>query len=118
MADLADRLLEISRLVMEVPPREAQVALAQVAALTLLLSVRAAELDSEEASPTQTVESVWMNPAQVEQIYGLSLAWLLEHARALEQAGLVSKVSRKMKLYHRAKLGRWIAARQAAPDGA
>jgi hypothetical protein len=118
MADLAEHLREAAHLAMEVSPEEARRLQLQAVTLAALLAARAAELGPEAPAPA-AVEPAgrpeWLNPAQVEATFGLPAAWLAEHARELERAGLVAKPSRKLRLYHRAKLGRWIEARRANP---
>jgi hypothetical protein len=53
--------------------------------------------------------------SQVEAQYGLSATWLNEHAREMEKVpGLVSKPSRKVKLYRAATLRRWIESKGLA----
>ena len=54
-------------------------------------------------------------PLQVEQQYGLTPGWLREHANELEQVpNLVSRVSRKGRVYKASVLRRWLEARGVA----
>jgi hypothetical protein len=114
-AGLAHLLREAVNFAAKTGPSEAKAVLPQVAALALVLSLRAGESATDVAPPSPAAESIWLSPAQVEDLYGLAPAWLGQHARDLEQAGLVAKVSRKTRLYHRARLGRWIEARRSNP---
>ena len=114
MADLVAALRDLGHLAAELGPSEARRLLPQVAALSMLLASKAAEVGPEAPAPTKVEgeAAVWLNPTQVEQTFGLPVPWLLEHARELEQVGLVAKPSRKLRLYHRAKLARWVEARR------
>jgi hypothetical protein len=104
-------------------PEEARTLLAPLAALTLALAVRASAAPPTPptgdgvSSPNGHAEAapLWLNAAQVEASFGLTRGWLSEHARELERVpGLVSQVSRKVRLYRATVLRRWLDARVVA----
>jgi hypothetical protein len=63
-------------------------------------------------SPERERESEeWLNAEQVEGTFGIPKRWLADHARELRQRRVVSRPSRKLVLYHRARLARLLEAR-------
>ena len=108
--DLGQLLREPER-VGQLSTEEARALVTQVAALLVLLSSRASESqitkDQENKDPAQ-----WLSAEQVESRFGLPNSWLMEHRRQLASLGIVSRPSRKLRLYDSKKLGRFIESRR------
>ena len=121
VADLAALLAEPSR-VTELDPEAARALLSQVSALAFALAVRAATTPpapspggGDGSRNGHPEPAVWLSASQVEAVYGLTAAWLSEHSRELDRVpGLVTKPSRKVRLYRAATLRRWLEARTVA----
>jgi hypothetical protein len=120
IVDLAALLMDPAQ-VTELDPAKARSLLAPLAALAFALSVRAATAPPApppgdgDGSRNGHEAAVWLNGSQVEAQYGLTPTWLREHARELEQVpNLVSRVSRKGRVYKASVLRRWIEAKGLA----
>ena len=52
----------------------------------------------------------WLSAAQVEARFGVPKRWLSDHAADLRRRRIVSRPSRKLVVYHRARLARLLEA--------
>jgi len=66
-------------------------------------------LTSPPGRPEESVE--WLNSTQVEQRFGLTRRWLADHASELRRLRIVAAPSRKVRIYHAARLRRYLEAR-------
>ena len=104
------QLLREPQRVSQLSMEDARTLITQLATLLVLLSTRA----SETSQPVVVSEPpvLWLSSEQVEQRFGLSNAWLMEHRRQLAGLGIVSRPSRKVRLYDIKKLGRFVESRR------
>jgi hypothetical protein len=120
VTDLGEHLRAAAHLATEIDPSEGRRALAEVAALALLLASRAAE-ERPEVSPLSPVsmeaarEPVWLNAEQVQALYGLTPGFLAGHRAELAQLGAVSKIGHRTYVYRASKIRSFIQNRSVDP---
>jgi hypothetical protein len=103
------QLLQQPERVSQLSIEEARALVTQLASLLVLLSTRASEPSPAVISASP---EIWLSPEQVEHRFGLSNTWLHEHRRQLSALGIVSRPSRKVRLYDPEKLARFLESRR------
>jgi len=106
------QLLQQPERVAQMSPEDARQLVVQLASLLVLLSTRASEPPITGAVSNETSPAVWLSADQVESRFGLPNSWLLEHRRQLASLGIVSRPSRKIRVYDAKRLGRFLESRR------
>jgi hypothetical protein len=110
LPDLNGLLQEPER-VNRIDPVDARNLIIQLSALLLALALRASEPPVAVVS-NETSGAVWLSAEQVYTRFGLQASWLMEHRRQLSALGIVSRPSRKVRLYDAKRLGRFLESRR------
>ena len=108
-------LLQQPERVSQLSIEEARQLVSQLAALLVLLSARSSE-PPVPVPATDSAPVVWLSATQVHERFGLEATWLHEHRRQLSALGIVSRPSRKVRLYDPKKLSRFLESRREATN--
>ncbi|MGH9813305.1 MAG: hypothetical protein ACRD4T_09240 [Candidatus Acidiferrales bacterium] len=74
-------------------------------------SANAEQPPSASASSMSSSEPEWLDSDGVTQRFGLDKRWLADHARELRRLRITTRPSRKVVLYHVARLRRYLESR-------
>jgi len=109
MPTLAELLRDPAQAASLSPPERSRLLGEALALVAMLASAPVIANGTNLAAASDEVE--WLSPAGVEAKFGLSARWLEDHAAELRRLKIVSAPSRKVRVYSRAKLARYVEAR-------